>query len=207
MPEDFDRLKAQKDRIVREQRAATLAPALSLARRAVNSWACYAKRDIEHREIAALHREIDEMAGAHPVADSAQILSSDRSTSDRPREEASSSLPSGVSYMICALCSHTKYSDRECLSCVGLGPVKAKEPMMTEQYDADGKMMFLAADGSMMCETHPGREWPHDDCAGPGMPWIIQGRTLIEETLVLRSEAVARRDAEKRVVHIPSGTI
>lgn len=65
MSEDFDRLKAQKDRIEREQRAATLAPALSIARRAVNGWACYAKRDIEHNEITALHREISELgAGA-----------------------------------------------------------------------------------------------------------------------------------------------
>ena len=22
----------------------------------------------------------------------------------------------------------------------------------------------------MVCEAHPDREWPHDDCPGPGMP-------------------------------------
>ena len=23
--------------------------------------------------------------------------------------------------------------------------------------------------GGWVCEQHPDREWPHDDCAGPGM--------------------------------------
>jgi hypothetical protein len=23
--------------------------------------------------------------------------------------------------------------------------------------------------GGLVCEQHPDREWPHDDCAGPGM--------------------------------------
>ena len=23
----------------------------------------------------------------------------------------------------------------------------------------------------MICEQHPTKPWPHDDCAGPGMPW------------------------------------
>jgi hypothetical protein len=43
-------------------RLQTAERALSLARRATNGWACYAKRDIEHREIADLHREISEVA-------------------------------------------------------------------------------------------------------------------------------------------------
>lgn len=34
-----------------------------LARFAVNGWACYAKRDIEHREIARLHKALKELAG------------------------------------------------------------------------------------------------------------------------------------------------
>ena len=54
---------------------------------------------------------------------------------------------------------------------------------MNEKYQADHDQMFLAADGSMMCECHPGREWPHEDCPGPGMPWVLRGRTLIEEVL------------------------
>lgn len=54
---------------------------------------------------------------------------------------------------------------------------------MDADITADLNTVFLAADGSMMCESHPGHEWPHDDCAGPGMPWIIQGRTLIESVI------------------------
>ena len=44
-------------------------------------------------------------------------------------------------------------------------------------------VVWYSVDGSMMCEAHPGKEWPHDDCAGPGMPWIVQGRTEIENML------------------------
>ena len=60
------------------------------------------------------------------------------------------------------------------------------ETPQADLYAADCAEMFLAADGSMMCEKHPGWEWPHDACAGPGMPWSIQGRTLIEETLLAK---------------------
>lgn len=38
---------------------AQIATLVSIAKRAVNGWACYAKRQIEHEEIARLHREID----------------------------------------------------------------------------------------------------------------------------------------------------
>lgn len=24
---------------------------------------------------------------------------------------------------------------------------------------------------AMQCENHLGEEWPHEECAGPGMPW------------------------------------
>ncbi len=36
-----------------------LETALRLAKHATNGWACYAKRKVEHDEIARLHREID----------------------------------------------------------------------------------------------------------------------------------------------------
>lgn len=26
--------------------------------------------------------------------------------------------------------------------------------------------------GEWRCEEHPEREWPHDDCLGPGMLWF-----------------------------------
>lgn len=47
---------ALADRVVKAE--ARVSALVSLAKRAVNGWACYAKRDIEHREIAALHAAI-----------------------------------------------------------------------------------------------------------------------------------------------------
>ncbi len=43
------------------------------------------------------------------------------------------------------------------------------------EHEAD----LVRRDG-WMCEQHPGTEWPHGDCAGPGMPWIVEGRADIE---------------------------
>jgi hypothetical protein len=63
------------------------------------------------------------------------------------------------------------------------GSLRAEREHEQNMYRADRDAMFKAADGSMMCEAHPGHEWPHDDCAGPGMPWILEGRTLITEAL------------------------
>ena len=71
-----------------------------------------------------------------------------------------------------------------------------------DKYAADRKEMFLAADGSMMCEAHPGREWPHDNCIGPGMPWVVTGRTLIEEML---SSSALMPDREMTVRVIKNG--
>jgi len=44
---------------------------------------------------------------------------------------------------------------------------------------------LLERDG-LMCEQHPGLEFPHGDCAGPGMTWKVEGRTAVER---LRKEA------------------
>ena len=71
---------------------------------------------------------------------------------------------------------------------------------MDKKYEADHQLMFLAADGSMMCETHPGREWPHGDCPGPGMPWVISGRTLIEETLYANRHDEGQNDTRHQMV-------
>lgn len=48
-----------------QQERARLAEALRLATEATNGWACYAKRKIEHNDIARLHREISAVA-SHP---------------------------------------------------------------------------------------------------------------------------------------------
>lgn len=54
---------------------------------------------------------------------------------------------------------------------------------MTTADELDQDTMFMAADGSMMCERHPGQEWPHNDCAGPGMPWVLEGKSLIQRVI------------------------
>lgn len=48
--------------------------ALSLARQAVNAWACYAKRDVEHAEIARLHQAISELGAEADPAGAQQTL-------------------------------------------------------------------------------------------------------------------------------------
>ena len=56
----------------------------------------------------------------------------------------------------------------------------------TKRYEDDlAAGPWLAANGSMMCEEHPGHEWKAcpggDNCLGPGTPWILRGRTAILE--------------------------
>lgn len=43
-------------------------------------------------------------------------------------------------------------------------------------HERDAKL--IARDG-WMCEQHPGMEWPHDGCAGPGQAWIVEGKEAI----------------------------
>lgn len=54
-------------------------------------------------------------------------------------------------------------------------------------HEHDAKL--LARDG-WMCERHPGVEWPHDDCAGPGQSWAIEGK---EQILSLIEQPSARQ--------------
>lgn len=46
------------------------------------------------------------------------------------------------------------------------------------EWTHERQAALIKADG-LMCESHPGVEWPHGDCAGPGMPWMIEGREAI----------------------------
>jgi hypothetical protein len=41
-------------------------------------------------------------------------------------------------------------------------------------------------EGDMECEEHPGVAWPHDNCAGPGMPWTTKAPTEDARTTALR---------------------
>lgn len=60
----------------------------------------------------------------------------------------------------------------------------------TWKYQHEHQADLIARDG-WMCEKHPGREWPHDDCAGPGMPWIVEGKAAI---LALIDAAKSQKD-------------
>jgi hypothetical protein len=53
------------------------------------------------------------------------------------------------------------------------------------QRESQRGMELVNRDG-WMCEEHPGVEFPHDDCAGPGMPWVVEGKDAI---LALRDKA------------------
>ncbi len=47
------------------------------------------------------------------------------------------------------------------------------------QSEAEHQAALIRRDG-FMCERHPGLEFEHDtECAGPGMPWVIEGREEI----------------------------
>jgi hypothetical protein len=50
-------------------------------------------------------------------------------------------------------------------------------------FDHEREAELLNADG-WMCERHPGKEFPHDDCSGPGMIWILQGKEVITSAIL-----------------------
>lgn len=51
------------------------------------------------------------------------------------------------------------------------------------ETSAERQAKLLKADG-FMCEAHPGLEFEHDpDCAGPGMPWMVEGKEAVEQLL------------------------
>lgn len=55
-----------------------------------------------------------------------------------------------------------------------------------------------------MCEQHPGLEFEHDpDCAGPGMPWMIEGKDAIESALGTAKQA--EWDEATRIVKAEHG--
>lgn len=63
------------------------------------------------------------------------------------------------------------------------------------EYTHEHQGKLVQRDG-MMCEQHPGLPFEHDPaCPGPGMPWMVEGRTAIE---ALRAEADALREERSR---------
>lgn len=55
------------------------------------------------------------------------------------------------------------------------------------QWTHEWQAKLIARDG-LMCETHPGLDWPHDDCSGPGAPWLIEGKADILEVRALEAK-------------------
>ena len=45
--------------------------------------------------------------------------------------------------------------------------------------EAVAPMLASIQPPDMVCEQHPWSEWPHDDCAGPGMPGTAQYEALV----------------------------
>jgi len=45
--------------------------------------------------------------------------------------------------------------------------------------EAVAPMLASIQSPDMVCEQHPWSEWPHDDCAGPGMPGTAQYEALV----------------------------
>lgn len=52
----------------------------------------------------------------------------------------------------------------------------------------------------LMCEQHPGFEWPHDECAGPGMPWMLEGRESVGVVYDRIRELESEREATLHVL-------
>lgn len=64
------------------------------------------------------------------------------------------------------------------------------------QYVHEAQNALLARDG-WMCEAHPGLEWPHGDCAGPGMVWQVEGKDAVRALAASGQAARALRPLEE----------
>ena len=73
--------------------------------------------------------------------------------------------------------------------------VAEAKPPPDWEWTHERQARLIAQDG-MMCEAHPGLPFMHDDeCAGPGMPWMIEGKSAIDAAL-----EAARREERRRIV-------
>lgn len=67
----------------------------------------------------------------------------------------------------------------------------------THERDAE----LIRRDG-MMCEQHPGKEFPHDDCAGPGQAWAVEGKDAIRSILSEVAHDQKRSGCETRAIRV-----
>ena len=61
--------------------------AIKLAREATNGWACFAKRESEHREIARIHKSLDELDALTAGTDGSDALAAAERAFDEPPAE------------------------------------------------------------------------------------------------------------------------
>lgn len=54
----------------------------------------------------------------------------------------------------------------------------------THEHDA----ALIRRDG-MMCEQHPGKDFPHDNCAGPGQSWSVEGKDAVVAAMQQQDQA------------------
>jgi hypothetical protein len=65
------------------------------------------------------------------------------------------------------------------------------------QQEAERQAVLVRRDG-FMCEAHPGLEFEHDpECAGPGTPWVIEGKDAVTEILRQREQEVRAEERER----------
>lgn len=43
----------------------------------------------------------------------------------------------------------------------------------------------ICGGGGWICEQHPDRTWPHDNCAGPGMPCVCNPKANVEWSQII----------------------
>lgn len=168
-----------------EERAAAIAAwrkelelTLVLARNATNGWACYAKRQIEHDEIARLHNAISE------VERRLSALPATEGAGDQPTTEKGS-MP---------------ISELECPCC---GDVAARADMEGFFHDGDrlvcGCYGWVTADGETLHISGVGDE-PCPTCESAALPpvraeeptaridelamWVLDGKKLPDSTVV-----------------------
>ena len=47
----------------------------------------------------------------------------------------------------------------------------------------------------MACEKHPTKQWPHDECVGPGMPWYAAVK-ILQAALAASQQRVEELEAD-----------
>jgi hypothetical protein len=68
-----------------------------------------------------------------------------------------------------------KYAERPSGNYLGTSPRALADMIERGEHWTDGSVPPTPVerffDGDTECEEHSGVAWPHDNCAGPGMPW------------------------------------